>query len=249
MPLCKLCIRWSVWHKMASSSFNMYSEQPVLSGQAVLMGHLAIPRGWPHNTGLTVLLLNGTNPPCVSYLINNLLLPLMFLSELHQFIPQCNIFPLRENMVADVYDKQVKQKSIHMILTPTNHYWVKRWYLSLLKCIFSVLPFNLIKFHGHFILFSLHILDVIQHFGYIFSLIFLFFWCSLWHGNVKCDNKPYRGYTRKSWKRKIYGCGGGSSRGKMGTKICLFLDWGNEVWVNGTKQKSQKWEWETCLLL
>ena len=34
--------------------FDVYSVQPVLSGQPVLNGHLTIPQGWPVNTGSTV---------------------------------------------------------------------------------------------------------------------------------------------------------------------------------------------------
>lgn len=42
-------------------------------------------------------------------------------------------------------------------------------------------PFNLIKFHCHFILFSLHVLHIMQHLRYILSLQFLLLWCSLEH--------------------------------------------------------------------
>ena len=34
--------------------FELYFLQPVLVGHPVLSGHLAIPRGWPLNTGSTV---------------------------------------------------------------------------------------------------------------------------------------------------------------------------------------------------
>ena len=40
------------------------------------------------------------------------------------------------------------------------------------------LPLNLIKFHCHFILFSLHVLNIIQHFRDILIPYFLFFWSS-----------------------------------------------------------------------
>ena len=36
------------------NSLNCNFLQPVLGGHAVLSGHLAIPRGWPLNTGSTV---------------------------------------------------------------------------------------------------------------------------------------------------------------------------------------------------
>ena len=40
---------------MAFSPFSdLYFLQPVLSSHPVLSGHLAIPQGWPLNTGSTV---------------------------------------------------------------------------------------------------------------------------------------------------------------------------------------------------
>ena len=35
--------------------FELFFLQPVLGGHPVLTGHLAIPRGWPFNTGSTVI--------------------------------------------------------------------------------------------------------------------------------------------------------------------------------------------------
>ena len=34
--------------------FEMFFLQPVFGGHPILSGHLAIPRGWPLNTGSTV---------------------------------------------------------------------------------------------------------------------------------------------------------------------------------------------------
>ena len=44
-----------IWSALEIKFINLYFLQPVLGGHPVLSGHLAIPRGWPLNTGATVL--------------------------------------------------------------------------------------------------------------------------------------------------------------------------------------------------
>ena len=44
-----------IWSALEIEFINLYFLQPVLGGHPVLSGHLAIPRGWPLNTGATVL--------------------------------------------------------------------------------------------------------------------------------------------------------------------------------------------------
>ena len=43
-----------IWSALEIEFFELYFLQPVLGGHSVLSGHLAIPRGWPLNTGSTV---------------------------------------------------------------------------------------------------------------------------------------------------------------------------------------------------
>ena len=43
-----------IWSALEIEFFELYFLQPVLVGNPVLSGHLAIPRGWPLNTGSTV---------------------------------------------------------------------------------------------------------------------------------------------------------------------------------------------------
>ena len=47
-------VKLLIWSAMEIELINMYFLQPVLDGHPVLSGHLAIPRGWPLNTGATV---------------------------------------------------------------------------------------------------------------------------------------------------------------------------------------------------
>ena len=44
-----------IWSALEIKFINLYFSQPVLGGHPVLSGHLAIPQGWPLNTGATVL--------------------------------------------------------------------------------------------------------------------------------------------------------------------------------------------------
>ena len=44
-----------IWSALEIEFFELYFLQPVLGGHPVLSGHLATPRGWPLNTGSTVL--------------------------------------------------------------------------------------------------------------------------------------------------------------------------------------------------
>ena len=45
------------WHKNGILIvFELYFLQPVLGSQPVLSSHLAIPPGWPPNTGVTILM-------------------------------------------------------------------------------------------------------------------------------------------------------------------------------------------------
>ena len=43
-----------IWSALEIEFFELYFLQPVLGGHPVLSGHLAIPRGWPLNTGSTL---------------------------------------------------------------------------------------------------------------------------------------------------------------------------------------------------
>ena len=43
-----------LWRQIRISLASFKPVEPVLNGQPVLSGHLAIPQGWPFNTGLTV---------------------------------------------------------------------------------------------------------------------------------------------------------------------------------------------------
>ena len=43
-----------IWSALEIEFFELYFLQPVLVSHPVLSGHLAIPRGWPLNTGSTV---------------------------------------------------------------------------------------------------------------------------------------------------------------------------------------------------
>ena len=43
-----------IWSALEIELFELYFLQPVLVGHPVWSGHLAIPRGWPLNTGSTV---------------------------------------------------------------------------------------------------------------------------------------------------------------------------------------------------
>ena len=44
-----------IWSALEIEFFELCFLQPALGGHPVLSGHLAIPWGWPLNTGLTVL--------------------------------------------------------------------------------------------------------------------------------------------------------------------------------------------------
>ena len=48
-------VKLLIWSPLEIEFINLYFLQPVLGGHPVLSGHLAIPRGWPLNTGATVL--------------------------------------------------------------------------------------------------------------------------------------------------------------------------------------------------
>ena len=48
-------VKCLIWSALEIEFFELYFLQPVLGGHPVLSGHLAIPWGWPLNTGLTVL--------------------------------------------------------------------------------------------------------------------------------------------------------------------------------------------------
>ena len=48
-------VKLLIWSALEIKFINLYFLQPVLGGHPVLSGHLAIPWGWPLNTGATVL--------------------------------------------------------------------------------------------------------------------------------------------------------------------------------------------------
>ena len=47
--------------------FELHFVQPVLGGHPVLSSHLAIFRGWPLNTDLTVFVLSDGSPSTAEY--------------------------------------------------------------------------------------------------------------------------------------------------------------------------------------
>ena len=47
-------VKRPIWSALEIKFFKLYFLQPVLGSHPVLSGHLAIPRGWVHNTGSTV---------------------------------------------------------------------------------------------------------------------------------------------------------------------------------------------------
>ena len=62
-----------IWSALEIKFFKLYFLQPVLGSHPLLSGHLAIPRGWLHNTGSTVDLYMSIKPapltaPCISFL-------------------------------------------------------------------------------------------------------------------------------------------------------------------------------------
>ena len=62
-----------IWSALEIEFFKLYFLKPVLGSHPVLSGHLAIPRGWLHNTGSTVDLYMSIKPvpltaSCISFL-------------------------------------------------------------------------------------------------------------------------------------------------------------------------------------
>ena len=51
-------VKCLIWLAMEIEFFELHFVQPVLGGHPVLSSHLAIFRGWPLNTDLTVFVLS-----------------------------------------------------------------------------------------------------------------------------------------------------------------------------------------------